>query len=233
MGRAAKRLDKIEEKVEGIPITSDALDQAFAQFISTGELPEHERLAHHVLDRTLRASRHRSLREILLHEAVHQMQEIRMAARLVLQLLVGAGRDVLSRDLLDEGMELPAFGSVGLSLLGWPEILIQPPYTRQAKRVIAQLEEIREGVDDPDEEWFERFAALAVRFFKVGELPEDQFLRDAVLAYSEVLSLGRVLGGQEDVEVLEVFDEAAKSKGKAREESLDRLRELAMDGRIP
>jgi hypothetical protein len=233
MARSTKRVDKLEERVGELPISPEVLETSMAQFHASGVLPEHPKLAELVIQRTLHTPRHRPLREQLLQEAVHEMPEVSKAAREVLKLLVAAGQDVTSRGFLDESMEPSEYGPLGWQLLGWPEILIREPYAEQAKRLLARLDKVRESAAYKDQRWFEDFAAQSATFFQSGALPDGGFVREATLVYGELLALARTLGGEEDPEVLAAFDEMVKSKGEAREESLNTLCELAADGRIP
>lgn len=233
MRRHRKRIDRVDEGIQAVPVTPDAVDAALQRFRNTGELPEHERLAERTIERALRLPRPRSVREMLFHEAVHAAEPARIAARTALRLLVAAGQDVTSRNLLDEDMELPQSGAVGLHLLGWPEVLARPPYEAQAHRLFDRLEAVRRRVATLDERWFERFASAGAAFFRTGELPRDEFLRDAVLVYGEILALGRGLGGEADAEVMAAFAQAAQPDGAERASAIEQLEALAAEGRIP
>lgn len=228
-----KRLNKVGRRIEATPITSAAEDAAFERFRETGDLPDHKRLAAHTIERAIQLPRHRPLRETLLQEAIHEFSVVRLAARGVLKLLVSLGQDVTSRNLLDEDMEPPEYGSVAMHLLGWPECIVRPPYEEQARRLLGRLASVRRQVTPGDERWFRRFAATAARFFTRGELTEDEFVRGAVLVYGEFLALCRNIGGQGDPAVLAAFDEAARVAGEMRDAAVERLQELAAEGRIP
>lgn len=233
MRNSKKRLDKVGSRIEAMPITPAAENDAFERFRATGELPEHQTLAERTIERALHLPQHRPLRELLFHEAVHEWSVVRDAARLVLKLLVAVGQDVTSRNFLDEDMELPEYGSVGLHLLGFPECLVKPPYEDQARRLLGRLAFVRRRVPSGDERWFRSFAKMAARFFNHGELPDVGFERDVVLAYGEFLALGRNLWDEADPDVLAAFDKAARGEGEEREAAIGRLQELAVEGRVP
>lgn len=180
-----------------------------------------------------KAPRRVPLRELLFDEAVYGSTVTRLAARAALRMLVTAGQEVTRRNFLDEDMELPKFGSLGLHLLGWPECLVRPPYEEQAQRVLQRLDAMRRKAPLGDEGWFQEFAAAAARFFRDGDLPEDELLCEAVLVYGEMLALARTLGGEEDPEVLEAYDEVGRAEAGERQQAIVRLQALAGEGRVP
>ena len=81
-------------------------------------------------------------REILFREAVHGQIDVKMAARRALTELVAAGADVADPTWLMRH-PVPEFGSLGMSLLGWPDKVVVAPYEAQGKRLLARIEASR------------------------------------------------------------------------------------------
>ena len=227
-----KRLDKVAQRIESTPATTSTVNRALEQFRETGELPEHQDLAKHTIEAALRLPRPKSIRTMLFHEALSDSQIVRRGARTALKLLVAIGQDIASRNLVDEDSELSKFGSVGMQLLGWPECLITPPYEDQARRVLQRLAAMQNR-GNRTETWFSTLASTAAEFFRGGDLPNNDSMREAVLIYGEVLALGRQVGNQADAEVLQAFDDAAQGEGAESSAAVARLQELACAGRIP
>tara|TARA_R110002072_G_scaffold162687_1_gene314783 strand:+ start:5487 stop:6134 length:648 start_codon:yes stop_codon:yes gene_type:complete len=214
-----------------MPITDDAEATALDAFLETGELPRHQRLARQMVARTLRLPHPRSIRELLLSEATHDDEVVSAAARTVIRLLVASGLDVASRNFLDEDMELPEFGTLGLHLLGWPECLIRAPHEDQALRVLQDLKELRTWTAGHESNVRSR-AKSAATFFKTGELPAGPKLRECVLVYGEFLALQKCLGDEQDEGVMQAFDHAATATGDDQEPALRALQAIAAEGRI-
>ncbi len=220
-----KRLSKIHDSVQAMPATPQAVEAALASFQETGKLPDHKELAQRTAEEALRASQLVSIRQALLSEAVGSRPGARNVARLALRLAIRAGFDVTNRNFVDEGMEVPEFGSIGLHLLGWPEILIQPPYEAQAKRAIEKHKTLCASFGRNDFR-FRKLAEACSRFSRLGELPEHESLRDAVVAFAEFLALHPILGGEEDAELLAAFDQVAAATDDEKAIALQHLQSL-------
>ena len=218
MNAKTKRLQRVTATIEAMPLGPGLLDAAFERFCTTGDLPDHDKLAVAVVGRVLAASAARQpavnmqmgldhlarlldqieagellpqrepLRETLLQEAIHDSDFVRSAARTALRYLVRQGKDVTDACMLD-GVDEPRFGTVGLRVIGFPEVLVRPPYKVMARRLMARFAKLRERVDDLDDEWFVALAVADVAFRAAGELPQCALMRDAVAANVALLDL--------------------------------------------
>lgn len=252
-----KRLEKVQTAIAATPLPLEAVRQAFERFRETGELPEHRRLAAAVVvrarngvDLTDESGRPMGLAEAvqalshapsrpddrvmsaLYSEAVCETAIFRDAARAVLVQLAEIGFDVTEPEFAKRGIEidLPKFGTVGLHLLGFPECLAVPPYEEQAKRLFDRFAVLRTRVGSFGKQWFAELARAVEAFRLDGELPEDELLRDVVLADAELVCLIRHWMGQDVAVVMTALAEAQVDP--AREGAVARLQELVRDGRI-
>lgn len=230
MAKNDKRLDKLDAAIQAVRPQPTSVWEAVAVFRQSGELPAHDRLAEDVVHHTLRLPTPVSCREQLLREATSKVAAVREPARFVLRALIQFGFDIGSRNFLDEDMELPAFGSLGLHLMGWPEILVRPPYEEQARRVLRNHEALYRRVAG-SEQWLRKVADGTRDFFGSGLLPEDTKLRDLVLGYAEFLTLHASLGGEQDDVVLSAFDVVGTAEGETRERAVEQLQALVRQGR--
>ncbi|HEX5050412.1 MAG TPA: hypothetical protein VFZ65_01440 [Planctomycetota bacterium] len=164
--------------------------------------------------------------DALLDEAVRAPEPFRGLSRLLLQLFAQIGLDVTQPILADSDIQRPDYGSMGLHLAGFPECLAKAPYEEQAHRLFARCAELRRRIQPRDDRWYAALAAAGARFLNEGELPDDELLREAVLANGELFALARNFGGDGDAEVLAAFDAAAASTGEQRDDALRRLQEL-------
>jgi hypothetical protein len=256
-----KRVRQVAQRVALLPLDPKAEEEAFEMFCRTGELPEHQRLAEGVIKRALQADPHQrrsqpqspevwikqfweimenvdnpamtslSHRRILFHEAVYGWEVPRLAARLAIRLLVLVGRDVTDPQLLDD-FEVPDWGSVGMHLIGFPGMLATPPYEVQAQRLFARLDDLRARIDRDDEEWMEKHSSASFAFLRRGELPDDELMAEAVLAYGEMIGLLNCYLGRGDSEIMTAFDIAARATVVDSEPARAELRSLAAQGRL-
>lgn len=172
------------------------------------------------------------VRRMLFEEACSTFDLVRNAARTVLPMLAQAGIDLTVPFPCNSEIDLPAYGSMGLYLLGWPEILVRPPYEAQATRVLLDHESLRQRIAASDT-WTQRVAEGTGEFFRSGALPVDIELRDLVLWHAEFLSLHAILGGEQDDILLAVFDLVGTTKGEARERAIGQLQAVAREERAP
>ena len=171
------------------------------------------------------------LRGVLFDEAVHGSPAVREAARLALQLQVQAGVDVTADTFLADRPP-PDFGCLGLHLLGFPECVAVPPYEAQAHRLFARQAAIRERIDHDDPNAFESIAAAIRRFRATAELPEDELLRECVLADTEFVALMQHMIGEGDAELLATLDDIVPTDGPEQTAPLRHLQELVRAGRL-
>jgi hypothetical protein len=242
---ANRRLGRVAEAIGKLPVRSTVLEKAFTLFCETGELPEEQRLADAVCRRALKieeepaydlatavvrtATRVRmemmsgspkpqepSVRENLFHEAVFGDGIGKRAARLVLRREVDFGADPTDPSFLAD-KTFPDHGSIGMHLLGYPERLAKPPYVAQAKRLFKRYAELRDRIDHEDRWWWKAMEAALYTFDDYGELPDDELLRDAVLAGEELTALMRHARGHDVSRLMAALEKAARANGPDRE----------------
>jgi hypothetical protein len=255
-------LEKAIARVEALPIPRPVEDAAYERFKQTGELPDAEKLARACIDRALNyghsvrnGMRVLDIRETLraldrlgktperepgwqpprkqlFLEAVYGWEVVRMAARIVIKALVTMGLDPEDPDFVDEDLDLPDWGGVGLHLLGFPECVVKPPYKRQAERLFRRMDELRERVDRDDAGWMEEYGEATLRFLREGELPVDALMADAALAYGEFMGLVAHFLGGGDREVMDAYDLPARGSVAARARAMETLRGMGREGRL-
>jgi hypothetical protein len=127
---------------------------------------------------------------------------------------------------------LPAFGTVGMHVLGFPRRWIEPPYEWQGLRLLTRFDELRAQIDQRNPRWSDRIAEANLAFRTQGVLPEDDVVRGLVLADVE-LDAHRANGDGHDVkEVMGWFDQAARGDDDERVEAQRLLSEAAKSGRL-
>ena len=161
-----QRLTRLVETFGTVPVPPSIVEAAFEEFRRTGELPEDARVAHAVTQRaktgfptvyrpdgtmdwgaTQEVARQSPRREAdpildeLYLEAVFGPELVRWAARQVLRALAAVGEDVSRPQFLDWQPELSEFGTVGLSLLGFPQRLAKAPHADRANKLFARMQE--------------------------------------------------------------------------------------------
>ncbi|MBK8977651.1 MAG: hypothetical protein IPM29_17210 [Planctomycetes bacterium] len=171
----------------------------------------------------------RPARKQLLSEAIHSDGIVRQAARWALRLFAVAGVDVADPDFLD-GEYAAEYGPTGLAMLGYPECLARPPYTRQARRLIARLEVVRCRIDRSDPDWFDAFGEAILAFRSRGELPDAGLAREVALVDGELLALMAFFLGKGDAELIGAFDAVARARRSERAAATARLCELMRGG---
>lgn len=109
-----RRIDNAAYTFSQQPFLLEAIDDSYALFLSTGVLPVDKRMAWPVLKRALCARKvgggvsHQEPgaplagppREQVFREAVHQLRQVRQAARGVIRALVSAGLDPTDPDFI-------------------------------------------------------------------------------------------------------------------------------------
>lgn len=254
-----KRLQNMAQRIGAIPIPPEVEDDAYQHFKETGELPEVEKLAMACIDRALNYGHplrngvrtldiretHRVLdrlgqqperepgwhppRKLLFFEAVHGWEAVRVAARSVIEMLVAIEQDVEDPDFVDEDMELPDWGSVGMHLLGFPECLVRPPYKRQADRLFRRMHDLRQRVDQDDREWMDAYGEAAIRFLHEGELPGDELMVEAALANGEFMGLVAHYLGVHNAEAMGAYDRAARGTGAEWAKAIETLQAMGAE----
>jgi hypothetical protein len=166
------------------------------------------------------------VRECVFHEAVFGNVLVRRAARLVLVLEVERGGDPADPKFLAD-RTLPDHAAVSMHLLGYPERLAKPPYLAQAKRLFARYDELRVRINRyEDDPWFDLHVDAVIRFEDTGDLPDDELLRDAVLAHEEWDALQDHARGRDVSEWMTALDRAARAKGVKRDEAIEEVQAI-------
>ncbi len=254
-----RRLHQVVDRLRSVPVHPQAIEKSVQHFRETGELPEDERLAGTIVRRllsnipsvsedgtplSLAAMIHAGLdrpprprdevMDSLYFEAAHGPGLVRAAARLVLQNCASIGWDVTKPCFVERGIELdlPEYGSVGMAVIGLPERLAKPPYEAQAQHLFQRLDQLRSSRPDPDESCRAALSRAIDAFLAQGDLPEDPWLREAVLCNSELDQFFLHFIGQCDHEVMAVFATAGTATGEERERAIATLQDLAAAGRL-
>lgn len=236
--RFLQRLDQVHERLGSPTVVRELARRAFEVFRKTGVLPDDQEVAHEVVQRVLRGydafpntghpvlDRQRAIRaavetpdrppdpvlDSLLDEAVWAPDPMRWAARDALRGLAGIGLDVTKPLSAGRDVEKHIRGSVGLTLLGFPDVLYTPPYEERAERLLANFASLRERVGDDDDEWFGALRAAELAFEQRGELPSDDLQRRVVLAVQELDALMRHGIGEDVAGALATIDRLRDAK---------------------
>jgi hypothetical protein len=257
MAIRTRRVKRVQSALDAMPLREEALQEAYEVFKMFGELPEHERLAQAVVDsaiagellpikpppdeadliRLIQAKdrekenappKEPTLREHLLDHAGYAPPPLRYPARLACTVVAARGLDLTDpKTLADE--PLPLHQGIGMHVLGYPERLVRAPYHEQAERLFARFDELRKHTPQHDDPWFDECSHAAVRFRVTGELPDQELMRDAVLADLEMECLVRHKRGHDVGELMAALDKAARTKGRAREDAIAVVQQLVRD----
>jgi hypothetical protein len=249
--RTERRLAKIEAAVRDVLLPDALVKLAFDTFHSSGKLPEHDALATAVVERALfgddpedfgfgsRFAGHEQSatwvrapvretaadcvppREILFREAIFGDVSVLDIARKALAALVADGADVTEPAWLQDQL-VPAFGTLGLSLLGWSQTLAIPPYEDQARRLLDRVGDLQRRLEQEPESGLGTVRSATETFYEAGGLPDDP-LRDAVLANAEMRTLMRHAAGEDVASELAAFGGVAMAQGEDRERAIARL----------
>lgn len=233
-----------------IPFRREVLHEWFEHFRMFGELPpDDDRLASELLRRARHGGRadaqqmsrvellilgvdpdgkpkDRSVRDHLFDEAMSEQKAVRTLARLAIEHLVLHDGDVCDAAFGAE-KGLPRYGTVGMHVMEVRRRLAQAPYEAQAGRLFLRMDAMRDRVARLDDGWWETIRAAKTVFALHGELPDDEGMRDWVLALVEYDCLLRHRRGEDVGELMAVLDEVAGGTAEAREAALGRVVEVA------
>ena len=162
------------------------------------------------------------VREGLFQEAVHETGFARTTARCAIALLVAQGGDVCD-PMFGADRGVPKYGTLGMRVMGWPERFAVRPYVAQAHRLFARLDALRDRIDYRDPDWFVPIEKATLRLWDDGELPENELIRDLVLADEEFELLVRHKRGHDVAVQMAAFDRVAKAKGAKRDAAVQAL----------
>jgi hypothetical protein len=230
-GTTNRRLLAAERAISSLQLSTSAIEDAYGKFLRTGDLPEDPQLGWTVLKQALHARKAAadmegtvagSPRERVFQEAVHSFGPARMAARLVIRVLVLSGDDPTDPEFIPSDTELPEFGGVAMNLLGWPDRWVRPPYEDQMQRVMRQHAQVR-SMSDHSDAWYREAAAALPAFLRDGELPIDDLLRLLALTIGEMFAIHAHYFGRGDEALLAAYDAVATTSGAERDDALHRL----------
>lgn len=220
-----------------VDLAPEAMNLLYQCFLATGALPENLRLAWQVLERALIARQGGGLtlqvdggpaygppRELVFREAAHSCDLVRATARTVIEQFVRTGGDPSDPEFIPSYLPIPPFGSMALSILGWPNRLVHPAYQHQMQRVLRQHAMLRIRGRRSDAALRTMSQALS-RFLKRGEIPKDDDLRFHVLTIAELFTINGHYVGDGGEDVLAAFDAVAKAGSGERGATLLRLSE--------
>jgi len=229
----AKRLDAVQNRINRFPYRYAAIDDAYAQFLDDGTLPEDRALAGRVLDRVLKARKpyleperaglwqpYGSTREMLFREACSKVEVVRNFARFLLKTVVEAGYDPTDSEVFGTELEPMDFAPISLQLLGFPHDFVRPEYQGQLHRVLRQHAELPRLDSDDD------IGPALSAFMTKGRLPSDPRHLPHVLRISEQFALVAHYFERGGEDLLAAYDAVANSTGDQRVAALRRLGEL-------
>lgn len=253
---SAQRMNDVSAALTRLPVAPGLVDEAFAEFLATGLLPNESGFAAEVVGRL--DQKHESpadqdislyewgrrlwaqhaddapardeVRDALLREAVWETGLARLAARSMLEGLVAAGID-LTQPIFD-GEALPEFGTVGLRMLGFPERFVGSEHTEQAARLEARLDVLAKAIPHHDRSWWRSMHMATQLFQDLGERPDDPLVFECVLALGELHTLVELVAGRDVAEELAAFDAVFVSVGAEREAAVERLQAMAAAGQF-
>ncbi|MCB9877005.1 MAG: hypothetical protein H6835_05315 [Planctomycetes bacterium] len=171
-------------------------------------------------------------------EAVWAPEPVRGIARKALAWHADGGDDVASPSFLAD-REMPRFGTVGFALLGYPDLLVVPPYEDQARRLFVRYGDLMQRKGPCNEDWERRFFDLSVEFYRHGKLPTDPVMRDIILGSVEIDALFEHKRGGNVAELMAALDAAARASGDERDAAIGQVVEVIrrtdveIVGRIP
>lgn len=254
--RSAKRrrCDRAEQAISRLPYRAEVMQEEFALFRLTGELPEDDdRLTGELLQRALRGGEAEdpaqmselellvicdatesyrppepTVRLRLFDEALCDDPFFRRAGRLAIEHLVLRDGDVCD-PRFGAGLGLPTHGSVGMHVLGYPQRLAVAPYAEQAERLFRRMDELRAQMDYTQDGWWNPVRDALLAFLGDGVMPPDGVVGEWVLALVEYDCLWRHRCGEDVAALMARLDAAARAPGKGREEGLGRVQELLHD----
>ena len=236
------RLAAVARVIDHQHLAPPAIDRAYAKFLRTGELGDDHRLAGVVLQRALHARRESadmdsgtwadnqdpssslvgSPRGRVFHEAACASDAARVAARVLISLLVSIGHDPTDPEFIPSDFEAPDFGGVAMHALGWPDRWVRPQYAHEMQRVMQQHAKLRKNVVR-SEDWYRAAAAGLRNFLTHGEVPTEPDVRLFALTVAEMFALNRHYFTGTNEDLLVAFDAVANARGAQRDAALMHL----------
>jgi hypothetical protein len=239
----SKRLRTVAERISRFPYRYEAIDDAYAQFLADGTLPDDDALASRVLKRVLHARKplppdpddllqtasrplsqpYGSTREMVFREACCTVKPARDLARDLLKAVVQAGYDPTDPEIIQPELEPADFASIAMQLLGWPREYVRPEYLPQLDRVLQQLAAERANRPRNDAEWTAGAGAALSAFMTQGVVPAEPRYFAFVIPTCEQFALHGHYFGRGGKELLAAFDAVATGTAEARAAALQRL----------
>ncbi len=165
------------------------------------------------------------VRDVLLHQAVFETGAVRHAARAAIRWLVDGGEDVADPQFA-ASYGMPKHASVGLHVLGWPRLLVKPPFEVEARRLIAKYDALFDTIDYEDADWFEPIADATLRFWNTNELSGPGVVRDAVLVLEGLDLLMAHRHGVDVAKQVAALDRVWTTDGEERERAVVQFAKL-------
>jgi hypothetical protein len=240
------RVNNVQKRFSRLPYRYHAIDDAYAQFIKDGTLPEDLALSAAVMLRVLNARKedpeivawrrdliasgkmrqpYGSAREMFFAEACCEDKAIRNFARFLLRAVVQTGHDPTDPDMIGYELEPDDLQPVCLRLKGYPDEFVRPEYKAQLERVQRQRTQIYEQRPAHDE-WDRGARKAVVAFMKRGEIPSDPLYYLYVLSVGETFALVGHHLGKSGEDLLAAYEAVATSIGAERTAALAHLSKL-------
>jgi hypothetical protein len=238
-----RRLGKLQAVIEVQPVRPELMDDWYPWFRDFGELPEdNELVARTVVRRAMHGGDENeesgplefeacNVRAALFHEALFDHVLHRPVARAVIATEVAYGGNVESPGFAAHH-GLPVYGKVGLHVMGYPRILVLPPYEFQAKRLLGRHDELRARIDQHHASRIDNHVEAEIQFVHTGELPTNELHRECVLASVELELLWKHKRGLDVTEAMALFKEVGWRNGEERKHALQELCEFAKAGKM-
>jgi hypothetical protein len=246
-----QRVNNVQKRISRLPYRYHAIDDAYAQFIKDGTLPEDLSLSAAVMLRVLHARKedpemvawrrdliasgklrqpYGSAREMFFAEACSEHKWMRDFARSLLRVLVQAGHDPTNPDLIGFEVEPDDHAPVCLRLIGYPHDFVRPEYQAQLERVQRQQTRIYEQ-RPAHEEWDRRARKAVAAFLTRGEIPADPLHYLYVMSVGETFALVGHYCGRGGEDLLAAYEAVATSSGAERTAALEHLGKLQASDR--
>lgn len=242
----AKRASAVQKRISRLPYRYHAIDDAYAQFIKDGTLPEDLTLSAAVMLRVLNARKpdaeteawrrdliasgkmrqpYGSAREMFFAEACCEHKAIRDLARFLLKAVVQTGHDPTEPEMIGYELEPDDYAPVCMRLLGYPDNFVRPEYKAQLERVQRQRTQIYEQ-RPAHEEWDRRARKAVAAFLKHGEIPSDPLYYLYALSVGETFALVCHYLGKGGEELLAAYEAVATASDPERAAALEHLGKL-------
>jgi hypothetical protein len=241
-----QRVNNVQERISRLPYRYHAIDDAYAQFIHHGTLPEDHALSAAVMHRVLHARKpdpeieawrrdliargrlrqpNGSAREMFFAEACCEQKWLRDFARSLLRAIVQTGHDPTDPEMIAVEMEPDDYAPVCLRLIGYPDDFVRPEYKAQLERVHRQRTQIYEQ-RPAHEDWDRRARKAVAAFLTKGEIPSDPLHYLYALSVGETFALVRHYCGTGGEDLLAAYEAVATSSGAERTAALEHLSKL-------